>query len=320
MIKNFTFILPPLIILSIFSGCNKSSTDPINQSPIATLSATGNSATVGQSIIFDAIQSFDNDGDIVGYEWRDENGKLLTTESSFNRLFTSEGEYVMNLTVTDDKGATATETITVSVQKIDKNNTPPVETTSNTPPVALGTASATDIISGETVHFEDDGSYDSDGEIVKYEWRDMDGILLSSSKVLDRALYYNPQYDFNNDGTTRYVKTLYVTDNHGNVSSIDFEVFAHKANEAPTVTAGADQDVIFGTNVTLSATADDTDGSVVSYTWREEGSITVLATTASFSINTLAVGTHTFTVTVTDDDAAETTDTVIVEVHLTGGF
>ncbi len=95
-------------------------------------------------------------------------------------------------------------------------------------PVAVATASATDIYSGDFIHIEDSGSYDLDGEIVSYEWRDMDNKLISTTKVLNKRLYYHAKYDFNNNGTTTYVKTLTVTDNDGKKSSVSFIVIVHK--------------------------------------------------------------------------------------------
>jgi hypothetical protein len=64
--------------------------------------------------------------------------------------------------------------------------------------------------------------------------------------------------------------------------------------------------------VTLNGGASsDSDGSIVRYAWRE-GS-TVLATIAAPSV-TLTVGTHTLTLTVTDNSQATGSDTVLVTV------
>ncbi len=323
MIKKYLLVLSAMIVLSILNGCGGDSkktsletrSTTVNKIPTAIASASELNATIGESIDFSSTESSDSDGTIISYTWTDKNGKFLSNKANFNRLFSEDGEYKTTLSITDDRGGASTDTVIV---KITKNNTLPV--TSDEPPEALGTASATDINSGENVHFADASSYDPEGSELTYEWRDMDGILLSTSKTLDRELYYRPQYDTGNE-TTRYVKTLYVRDAQGNVSSVDFEVFAHKSlqNQAPTVDLGGDKSILVETSVTLRADANDPDGVIDSYVWKKGSTIVSGSSYAStYSTGSLPVGTHEFTVIVTDNDGRETTDIIIVEVTVSG--
>ena len=326
MVKKIPLVLSTVIVLFMLNGCGGDSkktsletkSTTVNKSPIAIATASEINATIGKSIDFSATNSSDSDGKIISYTWTDKNGKLLSNKANFNRLFNKDGEYKTTLSITDDRGGASIDTITV---KITKNSTSPI--TSNEPPIAIGVASATDIDSGENVHFKDDGSYDPEGSELTYEWRDMDGILLSSSPTLDRELYYRPQYDTGN-GTTRYVKTLYVRDAQGNVSSVDFEVFAHKSlqNQAPTVDLGEDKNILIETSVTLKANANDPDGTIDSYVWKKGSDIVSGPSYAStYSTGDLPIGTHEFTVIVTDNDGQETTDTITIVVNATGaGF
>ena len=123
------------------------------------------------------------------------------------------------------------------------------------------------IISEQCIHIEDNGSYDPDGEIVSYSWRDMNGILLSDTKVLDRKLYYCPQYDLNGDGTIKYINTLTVTDNEGKSSSQSFEIIVHKLpNKAPIANS---QDITVlenSSNNAIRLTGCDLDGDNLTYT------------------------------------------------------
>jgi len=88
-------------------------------------------------------------------------------------------------------------------------------------------------------------------------------------------------------------------------------------NVAPTANAGSDKTVNDADNtgaeqVTLSgAASSDSDGTIVSYEWKEGG--TVLGSSVSVSPS-FSVGTHTVTLTVTDDDGASHSDTVLVTV------
>jgi len=83
------------------------------------------------------------------------------------------------------------------------------------------------------------------------------------------------------------------------------------ANQTPTANAGADQ-IITGNDVSLDGTLSaDPDGSIVSYSWVENGS--EIATGATPTVN-LAVGVHVITLTVRDNRGGMATDTVATEV------
>ena len=84
-------------------------------------------------------------------------------------------------------------------------------------------------------------------------------------------------------------------------------------NTPPTANAGNDATVSEGTTVTLDGSgSSDTDGTIVSYLWTENGS--TLSTSESFSKSNFALGVHTLTLTVTDNDGATDTDTVVITV------
>jgi hypothetical protein len=261
----------------------------------------------GESVDFSIVKS----SEVVSVEWRDQKGKLLSRDRSFNRAFYDAGEYAITVTVTDAAHQIKTDTVVV---KVTRHADQPIQS-DNQPPVVKAKAEATDITEGEAIRLCDDGSYDPDGEIVSYAWRDMDGILLSSTKRLDRTMHYYPQYDFQHDGTNRYVKTLTVTDDKGCSSSKSFTIIVHKkpdSNKPPIVDAGVDQEIVEGASVTLQAAASDADGRIVSYRWKE-GSVSV-GNEAIVTLQNLSKGIHFFTITVTDDRGATASDTVKVTV------
>ncbi|MBK1791065.1 PKD domain-containing protein [Persicirhabdus sediminis] len=88
-------------------------------------------------------------------------------------------------------------------------------------------------------------------------------------------------------------------------------------NIAPTANAGGDltlpdSDGLEGETVTLDGSASsDSDGSIVSYVWTENGSQIATGKTASVR---LSDGIHIIQLTVTDNDGAESTDNTVIEI------
>ena len=88
-----------------------------NKNPIAN---AGDDVSVdyGNLVNFDASSSFDSDGNIVSYLWR-EGTSVLSTNESFNKLNLSTGYHTINLTVTDDDGAIDNDSMQIYVRDIE---------------------------------------------------------------------------------------------------------------------------------------------------------------------------------------------------------
>ncbi|GEM_PF-2631890 len=316
MLKLTSFSM--LTIIWLFTGCG--STDMNTTSPQeAQVQKDLKTSQIGAKVDRQIIEvgksidfSLSDTKNIKSVEWRDKDGKLLSTDTKFNRMFLKEGKYETVVIVTDKNDNVMTDKVVIHVTK---SLTPPTEQKENIPPVVKAKAEVAEVEDHGYIHLRDDGSYDPDGKVVRYEWRDMDGILLSRSKRLDRKMHYWPQYDRKHNGTTKYIKTLIVFDDKGAMSRKSFEVFVHKKhtpNRIPTVDAGDDRIITEGESVTLEAVANDPDGKIVSYQWKE-GSVTV-GTDAVLTLTELSEGVHFFTITVRDNKKATATDTVKVEV------
>lgn len=128
-------------------------TDPIRY--------TGGATTAQYS----ADQSYDIDGTIVAYQWAEDlsagsqPGFVVwsgpTTNVSIAFGVTAPGTYNMQLTVTDDDGATDTEKFTTTFLP------------ENQPPVIVSDSPYSTIV-GEPVDIDVSASYDPDGTIVEY--------------------------------------------------------------------------------------------------------------------------------------------------------
>lgn len=173
---------------------------PVNQPPVAVAGpdrtvadADGNGA---EGVTLDGSGSYDPDGTIVSFEWR-EGETLLGSGMTITHNFSVAGSpHKVTLKVTDDKGETASDELIITVR-------------SNQPPVAEAGPNQS-VSPGGTVTFDASGSYDPDGIIVSYDWNFGDGTAHGSGKSVPHV-YSAPG---------NYTVTLTVTDN-GGLSGVD---------------------------------------------------------------------------------------------------
>lgn len=84
----------------------------------------------------------------------------------------------------------------------------------------------------------------------------------------------------------------------------------NKTNSLPIVKAGLDMNITLGETITLTGEGSDSDGTIISYTWKR-GTET-LATTATITYTPTAIGTETLTLIVRDNDSATSSDSVTI--------
>src|SRR5436190_1582984 len=288
------------------TGC--SSTPPPNQNPTA--NAGADITTTSTSVTLNGSGS-DPDGSIVSYAWSKVSGSggTITSPNSASTTVTglSAGTYTFRLTVTDDKGATASDDVNVTV-----NSSPPPP---NQPPTVNAGADVTTTATSVTLN---GSASDPDGSIISYAWSKISG----SGGTIGSPNSASTTITGLSAGT--YTFRLTVTDDKGATASDDVIVTVNSVppppNQPPTANAGPDQTINFPVlrSATLSGSGSDPDGSIVSYSWSKVSGIGGNITSpnsASTTVTGLVVGTYIFRLTVTDDKGATDTDDVTITVR-----
>lgn len=117
---------------------------------------------------FDGGASADSDGSITAFAWSFGDGQSAEGVAVSHK-FAAAGDYVVKLTVTDDRGATAARNRTIS---------PAMAQSENAAPVAEFTVACT----AGNCSFDGRASRDPDGEISSYTWSFGDGRAGSGSR------------------------------------------------------------------------------------------------------------------------------------------
>ena len=101
-----------------------------NAPPIAVASATPQTGTAPLAVAFDGRGSSDPDGMITAYAWSFGDG-AATSGATSNHTYTSAGTYTATLTVTDNLGATASKSLTITVNPPNAVINPPTNLTAS---------------------------------------------------------------------------------------------------------------------------------------------------------------------------------------------
>ncbi len=257
-----------------------------NQPPVAVIEKSAGTVSSSESVAFNAVHSYDPDGVILSYKWDFGDGTTSTDMLAIHK-YASNGAYTVKLTVTDNQGATNTTQTTVN--------------SVNLPPEAVFTASATTVDTNEAVYFDASPSSDPDGTIVSYKWDFGDGTTGTGVTV---------SHTFASKGG--YSVTLTVTDNDGATDSATATTTA--LNQPPVaVIADTTKSAAKTQSVTFDGSESyDNDGTIVSYLWNFGDGTT--ATTVEANHAYTAGGVYTVTLTVTDNDNAQDSETVRITV------
>ena len=259
----------------------------------------------------DGSASKDPDGGTLTFKWTligkpAGSAAKLSNPSYPNPKFTADlaGNYVLSLVVNDGKIDSAVTSVSVTA------------TTANAAPVA-NAGSNQNVTLGATVTLDGTASSDANNDSLTYKWT-LQSKPSNSSAAISSLTSAKPTFKADLAGT--YVATLVVSDGKASSDLAVVSVLASTANSAPVAKAGANQNVVLGTSVTLDGTAStDANGDTLVYKWsllyKPTGSLATLASAASskptFTADT--VGTYVVSLIVNDGklDSAEVSATTV---------
>jgi hypothetical protein len=191
-----------------------------NQLPVIVLDTAKNIYSPNTSTVLDGSASYDPDGKIVNYSWKQVSGPsdaavADTTQAKTQVSNLVNGTYTFTLTVTDDRGGKASKDIAIGVYDIP-----------NQPPVAQAGHDRSIILPQDSVMLDGSASYDPDGRIVSYQWEAMTGpsqaiISNQNSAVCRVEGLETGTYDFK----------LTVTDNNGAIGVATVSVYVVRAQD-----------------------------------------------------------------------------------------
>ncbi|MCA6078779.1 PKD domain-containing protein [Fulvivirga sedimenti] len=252
----------------------------------------------------------DSDGTIASYLWTVISGPSTPVTSSktaptiqLNGLI--EGVYILQLQVTDNEGAIATDQVRVTVLPETANQVP------------YANAGPDQVIYLPTNQVTLNGTaFDPDGTISIIGWSKLSGPAANLTNPAELNVVIN--------GLTEgvYVFRITVEDDQGAVSHDDARVIVQAANvpQPPVANAGPDQVIdLPQSDITVIGQATDPDDNIATIMWAQTNGPNSASITGGNTLNptfgNLTEGVYTFRLRVTDTDGLTGTDAMRVTVN-----
>jgi hypothetical protein len=262
----------------------------------------------------DGSKSSDADGAITAYSWTIISGPNTPGATGANTPALSlsglvAGQYIYQLTVTDNSGATSSAQVKITVVA-----------QANIAPVANAGTDQTITAPANSVSLNGSASYDPDGSITAYTWVMISG---QGSVTISNGNTATPSVVGLIPGA--YVFQLTVTDNSGATNTDQVSITVNPAPTQPNQNPVANA----GNNLTITAPANsimlngsssfDPDGTIQGYLWTQLSgpSASTISNPGDVSptVSGLVVGTYVYQLLVTDNNGATNSDQVTVTVQ-----
>jgi C1A family cysteine protease/PKD repeat protein len=287
--------------------------DNVNEVPVATF--TYNCS--GPSCTFDGSASYDPDGTLTAYAWGFGDGGTAMGATA-NHIFGNAGTYAVALTVTDDKGATDTDTQGVSVAEAAKSHIGDLDgdrTSNKNKWTAIVTVAVHDAAHAPVANATVTGSWSS-GATASCT-TGAGGLCQVSQGGLNKST--TPFVDWMVQSVTHSTLTYDAAANHdpdGDSDGTTIRVYLEPVGNQPPAATFTYNCTDLACDFDGSASY-DLDGTLVSYEWDFGDGGSASGPTASHGY--VAAGTYSVVLTVTDDGGAIDTDTQYVTAGGGGG-
>jgi hypothetical protein len=300
-------------MMGLYNTRNKGNTLP-------TANAGSDKTYSSASKIYFGGSGSDSDGSISSYRWTKISGPSATlsgsTSASASASISSSGTYVFKLTVTDNEGGTDSDYVRVIVGSSSSGST-----TTNAAPVASAGSDARLTLPSSTAYLRG-GASDSDGSIRSYRWTKLSGpstgnLSNTTSSTATAWGLVSGTYTYrltvaDDDGATDTDDVVVIVSSSGTTSG-------SSVNVAPVASAGSDFNMkLPSSTAKIYGSGRDSDGSIVSYSWRKlEGPSCEMsnATSSTLTAWRMTAGRYVFRLTVKDNKGATDTDDVLINVY-----
>jgi hypothetical protein len=232
--------------------------DPVNLSPVAD-AGKAQTVAVNSLVTLHGGKSYDPDDDYpLLFSWKitckpaASTAELLDADKQSTAFVADcEGDFEIELTVTDQKGAVSEPAVVIV-------------STVNSAPIADAGPNQSFTEEGTIVDLDGSQSYDPDGDPITYAWV-MTVMPEGSNALLDDPTAEDPRFTADLLGT--YMVALVVTDSHGVASASD-TVMITSENVRPVAHAGVNQVVPVGASVSLDGSGSyDANEDELTYRW-----------------------------------------------------
>jgi predicted esterase len=233
-----------------------------NTPPVAVTSASQTITLPTNSVFLLGSGSYDQGGWITTYAWTQQSGPgqatLTPMGSNLDVKNLIAGTYVFKLTVTDNGGATASATVSVTVN----GTTAPPPTAGA--PIAVAGSNQYISLPTNSVYLMGGGSYDVGGWITSFAWSQVSGPNTATLTTISTS-----NVEAKNLVAGTYTFRLTVTDNTGLTGTSTMQVIVNNGSIAGS--GGSEHELVEGRTLVANTSGTTSTGSIITQTSNTQG-------------------------------------------------